>query len=190
MFTFTPVVKNITIICIIVFIVDRFFPNLFLSQRMALFSIATDMFLPTQLFTYMFAHGDLGHLFFNCMTLVFMGSNVELVWGFKRFLAYYIATGIGAAIIYLLLSYFIDPAGISIMVGASGAIYGILVAFGYLFAEREIQLMFPPIRVKGKYMAIVLGLFAWMVDKSGQVAHFAHLGGGLVGFFMIRFNRF
>ncbi|MCE2995761.1 MAG: rhomboid family intramembrane serine protease, partial [Flammeovirgaceae bacterium] len=76
------------------------------------------------------------------------------------------------------------------MLGASGAIYGILAAFGMMFPEREISLMFPPISVKGKYMVIVLGVFAYMVDVSGQVAHFAHLGGGVVGFILIRFFRF
>lgn len=190
MFNITPIVKNIIFICIILFVVARFFPGLYLTERLALFKVGTELFKPYQLFTYMFAHGGLGHLFFNCMSLAFIGSYLEMVWGFKRFLTYFLATGIGAGLIYVALEYFLDPAGVGLMVGASGAIYGILTAFGMLFPEKEINLMFPPIAVKGKYLVIVLGVFAYMVDTSGQVAHLAHLGGAVIGFVMMRFINF
>ncbi|MFN8886418.1 MAG: rhomboid family intramembrane serine protease [Cyclobacteriaceae bacterium] len=190
MFNITPLVRNIIFICIAVFIVQRFFSGLYLTERMALYKLGTPFFRPYQLFTYMFAHGGLGHLFFNMMSLAFIGSYLEMVWGFKRFMTYFLVTGIGAAVIYLVLEYYFDPGQGGYMLGASGAIYGILAAFGMMFPEREISLMFPPISVKGKYMVIVLGVFAYMVDVSGQVAHFAHLGGGVVGFILIRFFRF
>jgi membrane associated rhomboid family serine protease len=138
----------------------------------------------------MFAHGTLGHLFFNMMTMLFMGSYLEMVWGFKRFMTYFIATGIGASLIYLVLEFVITSSPFGVMLGASGTIYGMLVAFGFLFPEKEVSLMFPPISVKGKYLAIVLGVFTYLTDVSGEVAHFAHLGGGLVGFIILRFIRF
>lgn len=159
-------------------------------ERMALWKIGTDLFRPYQLFTYMFAHGSLGHLFFNMMTLAFMASYLEMVWGFKRFLSYYLITGIGAAVVYLVIEYFLDPMGQGRMVGASGAIYGILVAFGVLFAEKEISLTFPPITIKGKYLVIVLGVFNYLLDTSGQTAHLAHFGGALIGFIVIRLGRY
>ncbi len=190
MFNITPLIRNIIFICIAVFIVQRFFPGLYLTQRMALYKLGTADFRPYQLFTYMFAHGSLGHLFFNMMGLAFIGSYIEMVWGFKRFMTYFIATGIGAAIIYLFLEYYLDRGQGGVMLGASGMIYGILVAFGMMFPDREFALMFPPINVKGKYMAIVLGVFAYMTDVSGEVAHFAHLGGGVIGFILLRFFRF
>lgn len=76
------------------------------------------------------------------------------------------------------------------MLGASGTIYGILMAYGMLFPEREMSLMFPPISVKGKYLVLVIGVFTYLTDVSGQVAHVAHLGGAVVGFIMLKFIRF
>jgi membrane associated rhomboid family serine protease len=183
MFNITPLVRNIIFICIAVFIVQKLLPGLYLPQRMALYKIGTDLFRPYQLFTYMFAHGTLGHLFF-------MGSYLEMVWGFKRFLTYFIVTGIGASLIYVAIEYFLSPASGGAMLGASGAIYGILVAYGMLFPEREMSLMFPPISVKGKYLVLVIGVFTYLTDVSGQVAHVAHLGGAVVGFIMLKFIRF
>lgn len=190
MFNITPLVRNIIFICIAVFIVQKLLPGLYLPQRMALYKIGTDLFRPYQLFTYMFAHGTLGHLFFNMMALSFMGSYLEMVWGFKRFLTYFIVTGIGASLIYVAIEYFLSPASGGSMLGASGAIYGILMAYGMLFPEREMSLMFPPISVKGKYLVLVIGVFTYLTDVSGQVAHVAHLGGAVVGFIMLKFIRF
>lgn len=190
MFNITPLVRNIIFICIAVFIAQKILPGLYLPQRMALYKIGTGLFKPYQLFTYMFAHGSLGHLFFNMMTLAFVGSYLEMVWGFKRFLNYFIVTGIGASTIYLILEFIINPSGMGSMLGASGTVYGILMAFGMLYPDKEISLMFPPISVKGKYLVLFLGIFTYLTDLSDQVAHFAHLGGALVGFIMMKFIRF
>jgi membrane associated rhomboid family serine protease len=190
MLNITPLIKNIIFICVGVFIVQKLFPGIQLPERMALYKIGTNLFRPYQLFTYMFAHGGIGHLFFNMMALAFLGSYLEMVWGFKRFLTYFLATGIGAALIYVVIEYFLNPAGYGMMVGASGAIYGILMAYGMLFPEKELSLMFPPITVKGKYLVIVMGVFTYLIDISGQVAHLAHLGGAVVGFVMMKFVRF
>ncbi|MFM7855288.1 MAG: rhomboid family intramembrane serine protease [Flammeovirgaceae bacterium] len=187
MFNITPLVRNIIFVCIAVFIAQKFTS---ITQHLALYKINSGYFKPYQLFTYIFAHGSIGHIFFNMMTLMFLGSYLEMVCGFKRFMTYFISTGIGASLIYLLLEFVLTSSPYGVMLGASGVIYGILVAFGFLFPEKEISLMFPPISVKGKYLAIVLGVFTYLTDLSGEVAHFAHLGGGVVGFFMIKYIRF
>jgi membrane associated rhomboid family serine protease len=188
--TITPVVKNIIFICVGVFILDKLFANYQVTERLALWKVGTDYFKPYQLFTYMFAHGSLGHLFFNMLSLTFMASMLEMLWGFKRFLTFYLAAGIGAGVIYMALEAFLNPHALGSMVGASGAIYGILVAFGMLFPDREISLMLPPIQVKAKYLVFVLGFFNYIMDDSGQVAHMAHLGGAIIGFFLVKFGRF
>jgi membrane associated rhomboid family serine protease len=190
MFYISPLIRNIIFVCIGVFIVQKLLPGFLLIERMALWKFGTDLFRPYQLFTYIFAHGSLGHLFFNMMTLAFLGSFLEMVWGFKRFMIYFLATGIGASVIYILLEYFISPGSIGVMVGASGVIYGILMAYGMMYPDRETSLMFPPITVKGKYLVLVIGIFTYLVDVSGEIAHFAHLGGAVVGFAMIKFVRF
>jgi membrane associated rhomboid family serine protease len=187
MFNITPLVRNIIFVCIAIFIIQKFTP---LTQYLALHKIGSGNFRPYQLFTYMFAHGTLGHLFFNMMTLAFTGSYLEMVWGFKRFMTYFIVTGIGASLFYLILEFFVTSSPYGVMLGASGTIYGILAAFGFLFPEKEISLMFPPINVKGKYLVLVLGVFTYLTDISSEVAHFAHMGGAVVGIVMLRFVRF
>lgn len=186
MFRLTPVVKNLIFICVAVFILDKIFSGFYLTERLALWKISTDMFRPYQLFTYMFAHGSAGHLFFNMFTFAFLGAQLETVWGFKRFLSYFLITGIGAAVVYLLIEILLNPMSGGSMVGASGAIYGMLLAFGFLYPNMEVQLIIPPIPVKAKYLALILGVFAYMMDTSGQVAHFAHFGGAVVGFLVLR----
>ena len=186
MFNITPLVRNIIFVCIAIFIAQRFTP---LTQYLVLYKLGSGNFRPYQLFTYMFAHGTLGHLFFNMMALAFTGSYLEMVWGFKRFMTYFIATGIGASIFYLVLEFFFTGSDSGVMLGASGTIYGILAAFGFLFPEKEISLMFPPINVKGKYLVLVLGVFTYLTDVSGDVAHFAHMGGAVVGIVMLKFFR-
>jgi membrane associated rhomboid family serine protease len=188
MFRLTPVVRNLIFICVAIFIVDSvLFP---ISAFMALYKIGMANFKPYQLFTYMFAHGGFGHIFFNMLTLAFMGPALEMVWGFKRFLSFYLITGIGAAVIYVLIEFFLNPMSAGVMVGASGAIYGMLTAFGMLYPEMEIQLLIPPIPIKAKYLVIVTGVLTYVMDRSGQVAHFAHLGGAVIGFILIKTGRF
>jgi len=193
MYRLTPVVKNIIFICVAAFIANAMFPAYGITLRMALWKLDTDLFRPYQLLTYMFAHGGIGHLFFNMLSFAFMGSQLEMVWGFKRFLLYYLITGIGAAVVYLLAEYMFASRGMGtplgvpgMMVGASGAIYGILMAYGVMYPDMEIQLIIPPVSIKAKYMVIVLGVFAYLMDPSGQVAHWAHIGGAVVGFLVLR----
>jgi membrane associated rhomboid family serine protease len=161
-----------------------------LTGYLAIYPIATPDFRPYQLFTYMFAHSThgIGHLFFNMLTLAFLGPQIEEVWGFKRFLKYFLITGIGAAVIYLGLEYIINPSNTTAMLGASGAIYGVLMAYAFLYPETELRFLFLPFGIKGKYLAIVLGVAGWVFDRSGTTAHIAHLGGAVTGFLTLRFG--
>jgi len=186
MYGLTPVVKNIIIICVGIFLLQKIFDGL--EYQLALYTVNTSYFRPYQLFTYMLAHGDFLHILFNMMMFAFVGSRLELVWGFKRFLQYFLITGIGAALIYLGYQYFFNPYDYGLMVGASGAIYGMLLAFGILYPEQEFRLLFPPIAIKAKYAVFVFGLMTFMFDRSGKVAHVAHFGGALVGFLVLRFG--
>ncbi len=190
MLNFTPVVRNLIFICVGVYLVDAIFRNMNLAGYLALYKPSTSLFRPYQLFTYMFAHGSLTHLFFNMFTLAMAGSVLEMIWGQQRFLLYYIATGIGAALVYLIAEQFLDPGAGGYMVGASGALYGCLAAFGVLMPDREFQLILPPVSVKAKYMVFILGGMTYLLDRSGQVAHFAHLGGAVVGFILLKVFKF
>jgi membrane associated rhomboid family serine protease len=123
------------------------------------------------------------------LALASFGPMLETYWGDKRFLIFYIVTGIGAGIIYAALNYFLDADGGGRMLGASGAIYGILMAYGMIFPNLEITLLFPPIPIKAKYMVFILGFMTYAMDQSGSVAHSAHFGGALVAFFLITIWR-
>jgi membrane associated rhomboid family serine protease len=136
-----------------------------------------------QLFTYIFLHGGFSHIFFNLLALWWFGGELENYWGSKKFLFYFLFCGIGAGICTVLFTpdiYQRIP-----VIGASGAIYGILLAFAWLFPNRPILIyfLFP---VPAKYMVIIFGLiefFSSMGGSGGGVAHLTHLGGLLFGFF-------
>jgi membrane associated rhomboid family serine protease len=141
------------------------------------------------MFTYMFAHGGFMHIFFNMLVLASTGPILENYWGQKKFLIFYLVTGIGAGIFHLVVGHFFFPGTDHIgMLGASGAIYGILMGFGMMFPNMEMMLLFPPIPIKAKYLVWVLGVMTFLMSGAG-VAHFAHLGGIIFGFIMIRIWR-
>jgi len=206
-----------------------------LQNILGMHYIGSDAFLPYQLVTYMFMHdmGSITHVFFNMFAVFIFGRVLEQVWGPKRFLVYYLVTGVGAGLIqqlawYIDMRHFLNAVndylingdssvlsmflnvqdGINyssssivaakdtilnnlITVGASGSVFGILLAFGMLFPNAPLYLMFIPIPIKAKYMVIGYGLielFAGVANFSGDnVAHFAHLGGMLFGYFLIRY---
>jgi membrane associated rhomboid family serine protease len=155
----------------------------------------------------MFMHGGFTHILFNMYTLFIFGSVLERVWGSQKFLFYYFVTGIGAALLHLgvmalqLNGYIADlnagnmfaQAGIQDIlttptVGASGAIYGLLLAYGMLFPNNIMQLIFPPVALKAKWFVIIFGaleLLLGLSGRGGDIAHFAHLGGMIFGFFLI-----
>lgn len=203
MFRLTPVVRNLIIINVVVYLAIVLGPKGdfgscfgmtgyvtdMVSGYLSLWSIKTDCFKPYQLFTYMFVHGGFGHIFFNMLSLAFMGPILENYWGAGRFTTFYIVTGIGAGVFNIFVASFFGVGMFDTMVGASGAIYGLLMGFGMLFPNMEIQLLIPPIPIKAKYLVFVLGGLNFVLDRSGNVAHFAHLGGVIFAFILITIWR-
>ena len=188
---FPPAIKYLLIANAIVFLVTKsIFTGAWtplgavLAQNFALWSIGNG-FMPWQLFSYMFLHADMGHLFFNLLALWIFGQSIEHLWGTRRFITYYMLTGMGAAIIHMIVSgYF------TYTIGASGAVFGILLAFGMMFPNQYIILLFPPIPIKAKYFVGIYGaieLLSGLTRPDSGVAHFAHLGGLFVGFILIRY---
>ncbi len=179
----TPVVLNLIIINTLVYIVQFLFdgPDEKISQVIALFPYNTPYFKPYQLVTHMFAHGGFFHLLFNMFVLWMFGSMLERIWGPKRFLIFYLVCGLAAGIAHLALENV--PA-----VGASGAIMGLFAAFAYLFPNTEL-IMFPiPFPVKAKYAIALLAaydLFSGVNPLGDNIAHFAHLGGLVMGFILV-----
>ncbi|MEX0721903.1 MAG: rhomboid family intramembrane serine protease [Balneolaceae bacterium] len=152
---------------------------------LALYPVDSGYFYPWQLVTYMFLHASLGHIFFNLIALWIFGQAIENLWGSKRFLLYYMLTGVGAALIHMWIGGSGAPT-----IGASGAVYGILLAFGMMFPDKYIILLIPPIPIKAKYFVMIFGafeLFSGLTNYSPGIAHFAHLGGLVVGFILIKF---
>jgi len=243
-----PIVKNLLIINALCFLgyftLDNVF-NVNLNDILGLHYFLSDEFKPFQYVSYMFMHGGFGHLFFNMFALWMFGNALENYWGGKKFLIYYMVTGIGAAIIHTIVIYydmrgimneinqylanpdsiepsqdliryyvgfyndkyhtipeFIDPASLAeckgwilnqpVVVGASGAVFGLLLAFGMLFPNAMIYLYFA-IPIKAKYFVILYGaleLYSGIQNSAGDnVAHFAHLGGMLFGFILIKYWR-
>lgn len=203
-----PVTKNIIIINLLFWLASISLPSFLgntlgiqfdLIHFLGLHYFQAEAFYPYQLVTYMFLHdtSSFSHLFFNMFSVFMFGRTVEMTWGSKRFLTYYMATGIGAGLVqqvawaYTLQGLYIDPFVLNqfITIGASGAVFGILLAFGMLYPNAPLFLMFIPIPIKAKYFVIGYGLielFYGVRQSAGDnVAHFAHLGGMLFGFLLI-----
>lgn len=146
---------------------------------------------PWTVVTYMFMHGDFFHLFFNMYTLFIFGSVLERVWGTKKFLFYYFATGIGAGLIHICIQYLTgDPCP---TVGASGAIFGLLLAYAMIFPNSIMGLVFPPVQMKAKWFVLIYAGIELLLGISGAqsgVAHFAHLGGLFVGLVIMLYWKF
>ncbi len=254
MFKLTPVVKNLLIINIAVYLLQSLMQGINFTHILSLWKFGSQNFAPYQFLTYMFAHGGFTHILFNMFGLVFLGPLLEQFWGSKRFLTFYLVTGIGAGILYNGIEYVqvskvrnqveayladpnpeafnrlianndngVNPAiyefidhyaknpesatarnqsieyaeqllslklNFGSMLGASGAIYGILMAFGLLFPNTELMLLIPPVPIKAKYLVLVLGAIALYSGLNARVedttAHFAHLGGMIFAFIMIK----
>lgn len=187
MFNITPLVRTLIIINVVVFLLQNFASQFPLTEYLSLWPLGTPYFEPYQFFSYMFAHGGFGHIFFNMLAFASFAPILEQYWGEKKFLFFYLATGIGAGIIYGVVNYFFFPGHVGPMLGASGALYGILMAFGMVFPDLELMLLFPPIPIKAKYMVFVMGFITYAMDKSGTVAHLAHFGGAFVAFIIISY---
>lgn len=210
-----PVIKNLLILNALIFFAQLTFENsetIRLDNMFALHDVHSVFFRPHQLITYMFMHGSWTHIFFNMLAVWMFGSQLENLWGSKRFLIFYMATGIGAGLLHLGILYFemepimnyfrsLDPAQQEELltnprfkvngatVGASGAVFGCLAAYGYLFPNSMIFVYFIP--VKAKYLVIgyaAMELYLGIQNSAGDnVAHWAHLGGALVGIILVLF---
>ncbi len=269
MLTLPPVVKNLLIINVLILFATTFTEeiSLYTSHLFGLHHWSSDLFMPHQGVTYMFLHGGFFHLFFNMFALFMFGRILEQVWGGKKFLIYYMVTGIGAGVLQLIVMTFelnnlqevirqlgqnITPEAFSAFVeeyipkpsdqatarditrvsrrflgdwitaenpdamhwkadamnianiflelktnmgtvGASGSVFGILLAFGMLFPNTELMLLFFPVPIKAKYFVIGYGVFELYAgfnnNPADNVAHFAHLGGMLFGYLLIRYWR-
>jgi membrane associated rhomboid family serine protease len=178
----TPVVKNLMIIMGIVFLLRMFITREIDFYFGLIPLLVWKKYFLWQLFTYIFLHGGFSHIFFNLLALWMFGGELESYWGSKKFLFYFFFCGIGAGIFTVLFSSY--P-----VIGASGAIYGILLAYGWLFPNRPILIyfLFP---IPAKYMVIIFGLIELFSSSSGTgggIAHLTHLGGLVFGFFYMAY---
>ncbi|MDC0231088.1 rhomboid family intramembrane serine protease [Aureispira] len=216
------ITKNLIIINVLMYLATMAFPPL--SSHLALYPLMSQHFEPYQIVTHMFMHDSsgIGHIFFNMFALFMFGGEIERAFGPKKFLFYYLMTGLGAAFLHSTIHYleayqimqnldlssinmvlsegrenilqqknYINPdtANLNLLVnipvvGASGAIYGLLAAFGLLYPNRIIYLIIPPIPLKAKYFVLIFGvieLYLGISNAQTGVAHFAHLGGAIFG---------
>jgi membrane associated rhomboid family serine protease len=181
----TLVVKNLMIIMGIVFLLQMFVSGWFDLYFGLVPVLVWKKYFLWQLFTYIFLHGGFSHIFFNLLALWMFGGELENYWGAKKFLFYFFFCGVGAGICTVIFS----PYQFVPTIGASGAIYGLLLAFGWLFPNRLIYIyfLFP---IPAKYFVIVFGLiefFSSMQGAGGGVAHLTHLGGLLFGLFYMAY---
>jgi membrane associated rhomboid family serine protease len=184
-----PTVQILIILNVIAFILSSLYPEY--AIHFALWDIQSpyeEKFQPYQLLTYMFMHAGFFHIFSNMLGLVFFGSILEQVLGQNRFLLLYLVCGLGAGLLSLLVD---DYRGdITPMVGASGAVYGVVTSFALIFPNMPLQMLFPPISLKAKYMVLLYLVFevAYSVQNipGDRVAHGVHLAGMLFGFIMIK----
>jgi membrane associated rhomboid family serine protease len=178
----TPIVLNLIIINALVFVAQMVFDSSWdLTNRMALYSYDSGLFEPYQLVTYMFAHGGFLHILFNMYALWIFGSVLERLWGAKKFLIFYLACGLGAGLTQMFI-----VGGSAI--GASGAIMGLLAAFAYTFPNTQFYILPFPFPIKAKYLAAIyaaIDLFSGFSGSDDHVAHFAHLGGLVVGLLLV-----
>ena len=183
-----PITRALLLVNVALFCLEQFLGPWF-GRLFALWPLGGG-FLPWQPVTYAFLHGGVGHLFFNMLGLWMFGSEIERLWGPRRYLQFYTASVLTAALAQLLVAMLIGSPYPT--VGASGGLFGLLLAFGMLFPHRTIMPLFPPIPMKARTFVAVYGgieLLLGVMSPMGGVAHFAHLGGMLGGWLMIRWWR-
>jgi membrane associated rhomboid family serine protease len=233
LFNMTPLVKNIIMINILMFLAYiaglKVF-NINLNEILGIYFPKSDNFKPVQILTHMFMHANFWHIFFNMYALFIFGQVLENVWGPKRFLIYYLVCGLGAAFVhesviafeYHKLASALSPEQLKTVltegtalfkqgkgftnitmqdleillniptIGASGAIFGLLLAFGVLFPNTQLMIIFPPIPIKAKYFVLIYGLIELslaIAQPGSTIAHAAHLGGMLFGYLLLRYWR-
>ena len=177
------------LICTAVFCVQLLLPILPLDALFALWPLSSGRFWPWQLVSYAFLHGGIVHLFFNMLGLWMFGAELERLWGPRRYLELLLASVVSAALVQLLFTLLVGSRAPT--VGASGALFGLLLSFGMLFPNRIIMPLFPPIPMKARTFVMVFGGLELLFGLSGSsgVAHFAHLGGMLGAWLMLLYWR-
>ena len=182
-----PVTKAFLLSCVGLFCLFELLP--WLEPWFALWPLQTGFFLPWQLLTYAFLHGSFTHLLMNMLGLWMFGSELERVWGTKRYVQILVASTLTAAGVQLLVTYLMHSQAPT--VGASGALFGLLLSFGMLFPNRIIVPLIPPIPMKAKYFVAIFGGIELLLglETRSSVAHFAHLGGILGAWLLIRHWR-
>jgi membrane associated rhomboid family serine protease len=192
------VIKNLIILNLLLYVATFIFGESMLLKYLALWYPETPYFHPYQFISYMFMHGGFLHVAINMFILFMFGVELETIWGPKKFLAYYIICGLGAGLLHTLINFwmlhhggndFLDNVAPPPMVGASGAIFGVLIAFGLMFPDRQMFFLLFPIPIKAKYMVFIWALIE-LTSGIGKfagdnVAHFAHLGGMLTGLIIV-----
>jgi membrane associated rhomboid family serine protease len=232
-FGLPPAVKNLIMLNVLMLLAYYAAASVFgvdLNSILGLYFPKSDRFMPVQIITHIFMHGGFLHLFFNMYALFIFGQVLEVTWGSKRFLIYYLVTGLGAALTHeavIAFQYYhlvqnLDPESVRMVldqgtalyqqgqgfsdstmlelqlllntptVGASGAVFGVLLAFGVLFPNTQLLLLIPPMPIKAKYLVIGYGaieLYLAVTQPGSNIAHAAHLGGMLFGYILIRYWR-
>jgi len=195
----TPVVRTLLLVNALAFLAELSYAS-FLIEWLALWpvgllqspmEVAAPHFWPWQIVTYAFLHGGLLHLALNMYALWMFGSQLESLWGPSRFAFYYFACVIGAALTQLVVSEIalLQGAEAYPVLGASGGVFGLLLAFGVLFPETELLLLFPPMPIKAKWFVIGYGVIELVAGVTGTlagIAHFAHLGGMVTGWLLLQ----
>jgi membrane associated rhomboid family serine protease len=187
-----PVTRSLLIANVAVFVL-QYLSGAVLVSTFALWPLGSDqfpgapIFRPWQVLTYGFLHAGPAHLFFNMLALYMFGGDIERLLGARRFLVYYLLCVIGAAVTQLLVMGNIDRPPVP-TVGASGGVFGLLLAFGMAFPQRRIMLLFPPIPMPAWLFVTLYGvleLYLGVTGTSQGIAHFAHLGGMVAGFLLL-----
>ena len=171
-----PVAIGIIAVCVAVFLLQN------ISAQLALWPLYSGYFAPWQLITYAFLHGGFNHIFFNMFALWMFGLPVEKVWGSLRFAEYYFICVLGAGVIQLLVQYLSGE--VYPTIGASGAVFGLLLAYGVMWPNAKLFLIFFPVPIKAKWFVLIYGGVELIFGVTGampQVAHYAHLGGLFFG---------
>jgi membrane associated rhomboid family serine protease len=184
-----PIVKNLIIVNVLVYLAIVLIPaaNSFLAQYCQLYWFSSPLFHSWQYITYMFLHGGFSHLFFNMFALWMFGRTLENRLGPQRFLAYYLVCGVGAALIQMGVAWLTGDTGITLL-GASGAVMGLLLAFGVMYPNAQMFVFPLPFPIKAKWFVVgyaAIELFYGATGYDLGVAHFAHVGGMLWGWLLL-----
>ena len=171
-----PISIGIVVVCIVVFLLHN------ISAQLALWPLYSNYFQPWQLISYAFLHGSFNHLFFNMFALWMFGLPIEKLWGSRKFVEYYVICVIGAGLVQLVVQYI--SGNVYPTIGASGAVFGLLLAYGVTWPNAKLFLIFFPVPIKAKWFVLIYGGVELIFGVTGampQVAHYAHLGGLFFG---------